>query len=803
MADAAAEGSSYKLSLLARRQRLPQLPGQETDTTYGVVWGACPLPAHGSCYVVKFEGAQRVSVLAYVDNRGSVFPVDKPITLEPEAYPAFAVSPDDNGLAGTVYVREGPTSLQPLSKYRGSFKGTMREVSDRETWNSTRSLTYRPFMATMYLRYCVFDRTRAMPSVLEPVSIDMTLRPLREQLDLMGPLAQLSLPDALDTMMYRVDEQEDPSGIERFARRVLGELDRDRLRALVQHENVQVAFIGHMDGFYLNFDHAAFTAEETAVLYAAETAINRLHRVITLIGAQDRAVSSSPSEEACSAYDQAALTSLTSWAQKLIDRAVAPNGWIDPGTVAARPGGEWDVRTRFAAACEGLNLIVRLEYDYRYDPDEHEMRVAFTVPQAASMPASRFDVRTKTWVTCDRAERAQAAQEYAHRMVLVLAAAAFSSSLSMACCVVEERDTVHDTATAVRFDRTEFMAQLLPLAREIEGMPLARADATERLKTSLTTERLHTEVPSARYVAPREDTRTLSPTLRDVLLADTARELEVMEDPNDPFMKRYNQLRAQEAHDAAAAERGLIELIEELEARCAAAELMSDGPVITRFCENHLGRILLPILEERRDVRILRVPDALFFARYELCKMYTNAEAYERALPEAQKLLDIATTSMQAYSMLVNVLSRLGRYQEVVDVAKHGLRVAYDRDSIAYLFYRVAFAYWMLGDRETAAACYRLVLRGEYVSNLADEELTQLLGEMGRSERPSLQEARERAEQAGIVVPPSPEAAHQVADAAVLLTDEGFYYLASRCVYHMWRIVARDELSAVHRSLQP
>ena len=311
------------------------------------------------------------------------------------------------------------------------------------------------------------------------------------------------------------------------------------------------------------------------------------------------------------------------------------------------------------------------------------------------------------------------------------------------------------------------------------------------------------DIPASLQAAPREDTRPLPRALQDLLLSDSIDELEVMEAPDDPYMVRFNELRASAPSDPARAERGYTELIEELEARCAAVEFMSDRPIITRFCENHLGRILLPVLEENRSVRINRAPDALFFARYELCDLYMGAGAFERALPEARKLLDLATTSMQSYSMLVNVLARLERFQEVIDVAKNGLRVAYDRSSIAYLFYRVAFAYWVLGDRETAMACYRLVPRDEHITPMADEELSQLLAEMGRSERPTLREAAARAEQMGVPVPPSPETTSQVADATVLLTDNGFHYLASRCVYHMWRIMARDELSAVHRSLLP
>ena len=571
----------------------------------------------------------------------------------------------------------------------------------------------------------------------------------------------------------------------------------------MQRSSTALAYIERMDAYYINFDHTAFSAGEADAIFAVEAAINRLHRVLGMLGFAHCAASASPSEEACSAYDQAAFSGITSWVKRLMDDAISANAWIQPGHIAARPGGEWDVRTRFASSCERLGLIVRLEYDYRFDSAARELRVRFGVPQAPSMPASRFDMLEGAWVSIDNDERARYATEYANRMVLVLAAAAFSSSLSMKRCVVEKWDALRDASLSVAFDRTEFTTHLMPLASELDGAPLSCETATERLSRSVTPERMQRDIPATLQAAPREDVRPLPRALQDLLLADSIDELEVMEVPDDPYMARFNELRASAPSDPARAERGYTELIEELEARCAAVEFMSDRPIITRFCENHLGRILLPVLEEDRSVRINRAPDALFFARYELCNLYMGAGAFERALPEARKLLDLATTSMQSYSMLVNVLARLERFQEVIDVAKNGLRVAYDRSSIAYLFYRVAFAYWVLGDRETAMACYRLVPRDEHITPMADEELSQLLAEIGRSERPTLREAAARAEQMGVPVPPSPEAASQVADATVLLTDNGFHYLASRCVYHMWRITARDELSAVHRSLLP
>lgn len=797
-----ADASLYKLSILARRQHLPVLPGQQEGTTYGMIWGACPIPEDGSCYIVRFESSSNVSILAYMDDRGGVFHVDQPITLAPDIPPDFVAVPDDDGFSGTVYVKSQESALQPLSRYRGSFRGTMREVRDSETWNTARSLTYRSFIASMYLRYCVLapadDRDAS-----EPLHVDMTMHELSQPVDLLDDFAHLSLPDAIDALAYRVGALERPSGIERFAHRIFSELDSERLRQLAGKSNPVLAFIDHMDGFYLNFDRSQLSADEIAFMFAVEATVNRLYRVLSTMGFAHRPVTASPGEEACSALDQAALAATTAWVDRLAERARDERAWEQPESVACTPGGVWDVITRFALQCERLNVLTRLEYDYRFDASSQTLRVQFVAPPAVSMPASCFDLVHHAWQDLSPFERADHAAEHAARIMLVLAGAAFNASLSIARCVVESVDLLDGRSIAVAFDRSAFMADLVPFARELDGMPLEAGAARVRLAHYRVIASMRDGMPSAWYRPPRDDDRKLPADLRDLLLADDASELEVMEPVNDPSMLRFHELREMAARNPASAEQGLIELIDSLEARCAAAELMGDGPVISRFCENHVGRVLLPVLEEDHAVRIHRAPDALFFARYGLCHMYMQAEAYDRALPEARRLLDMAPTSMQAHSLLVNVLARMGRYQEVVDVAKHGLRVAYDRDAIAYLFYRAAFAYWVLGDRETASACYRLVLRGEHVSAMAEEESQQLLREMGREERPSFEEASVRAAQQGIPVPPRNEGVRHIFDAAAHLSEHGFYFLASRCVFALWRLLANDVLGAVHRSLLP
>ena len=91
--------------------------------------------------------------------------------------------------------------------------------------------------------------------------------------------------------------------------------------------------------------------------------------------------------------------------------------------------------------------------------------------------------------------------------------------------------------------------------------------------------------------------------------------------------------------DRTGAFEGFSRLVEELEAKCAVAELLATGPVQTQFCDNQLVRMVLPVLEEDRSVRILRAPDALYFAQHEICSFYAEQEDFERALPEVRHLL--------------------------------------------------------------------------------------------------------------------------------------------------------------------
>lgn len=432
------------------------------------------------------------------------------------------------------------------------------------------------------------------------------------------------------------------------------------------------------------------------------------------------------------------------------------------------------------------------------------MLVRFGRSVVDAMPQREYDAQDDVWRELDEDVRAIWAAEHDARVALTLAAACFAAGASITRCYVQiaapDGEQGERIIATYSFGRAAYLANCVPAAKNFESMDMDDMPCKRMLEAYESAAPDAIE-PAEVHARPRDDHRSLPPALRDLLLADTADELEVMEEGDDPYVARVAELRERAKVDRAGAFEGFSRLVEELEAKCAVAELLATGPVQTLFCDNQLVRMVLPVMEEDRSVRILRAPDALYFAQHEICSFYADQEDFERALPEVRHLYDLARSSMQSHFALINVLARLERYDEVIEVARHGLRIASDRSSIGYLFYRLAFAYWNCDQLELALACYRLVPRGEESGSNALEEMQGLMNEMGVNEPPTFEEAVETISKAGLELPPVPAVSNQLADAAVQLVDNGFFFLARVCIFQMWRTMGNDELGSLSRSL--
>ena len=811
-----AERPTYKLRFLDPKKRFPAMPEQPAGRSYGVVWKVFGEDPKESCYVVEFVGKSHISLLGYVSVSGEVYKVDRPVSEAslPNEPDMQLVLDESNPSIGEIAVRGSDGTIRPQARVNGSPEGTMREQSDHETWNSTRSLRYGEFMASMFLRYVIFaDSENVVANTVDADRLDegmknvvdkIKLVKLSEPVEVLLGFDSTPLPDAIETLLYRIDHTDNPSGIERYAAALMGEVNLPRLRTIAAKTEMSLARIDRSRLFYLNFDRSLLDQDEIDTLLAVECRLNRLSGILERIGAGLGPVASSPSFEGCSLFDLWHISKTTNDVPRLLETLSNDNPWAKPGTVACQPGGEWDVRTRFARIVEALNVVTRLDYTYRANVAEGIMLVQFGRTVVDAMPQREYDAQDDAWREVDEPKRAAWATEHDARIALALAAACFASGARITRCYVQiaapDSEQGERTIATYSFGRAAYLANCVPVAKDLESMDMDDMPCKRML------EACESDVPDAIepaevHARPRDDHRSLPPALRDLLLADTADELEVMEDDDDPYVARVIELRERAKVDRASAFEGFSRLVEELEAKCAVAELLAMGPVQTQFCDNQLVRMVLPVMEEDRSVRILRAPDALYFAQHEICSFYAEQEDFERALPEVRRLYDLARSSMQSHFALINVLARLERFDEIIEVARHGLRIASDRPSIGYLFYRLAFAYWNCDQLELALACYRLVPRGEESGSNALEEMQGLMNEMGVNEPPTFEDAVETIRKAGLELPPVPAVTNQLADAAVQLVDNGFFFLARGCIFQMWRTMGNDELGSLNRSL--
>ncbi len=807
--------SVYKLGLLAHKKKFPRLPEQQDEGTYGVIWGVFGKDPRETCYVVRFVDKTEVKLLAYVNVAGEVYRTSEPVKDKalPDQPDMQLVLDTNNSKSGMVTVKGADGILRMRCYCDGSPEGAMRERSEAKTWNSTRSMPYGEFMASLFLRYVHFASADELPKGNEGVAATAGATGLKdvlgtvqldEPVEIFNGFSAVPLSDAVDMLLYRVDKKERPAGIESYARRVLSELDLAKFKAAATRLDVGLARLDRSNNFFFNYVVNNADDEEAACLSSAEAALNRLSSILDQMDCGLNPTMSSPSEEGCSLIDQLDLFSVTGEVAALVKRVNDENPWTCPGTIPCAPGGEWDVRTRFVHLVEALNVITRLDYRYGVNTATGELAVWFASTPADAMPHTLWSPGVSAWRDLSTEERGAWAREHDARVTLVLAAAAFASGPALNSVYVRAGKPKKEASqgSVYRFSRAEFMATFVPLAAELNGEGMGDAPCLAVLDSVKTNEHFPYVAPPMSSLNPCDDPRDLPQALRELLLADKASELEVMEDPDDPHAARLVELRVLVDDDPQKAADGYVDLIGELEASCVVRELMAETPVQSQFCEGYLARILWPLTCSDPDMRVLRAPDALYFAQSALAELFAHAGDLERALPEVRKLYDMAPSSMQAHYQMINVLARLEMFDEVVEVCKHALRLVVDRGSVGYLFYRMAFAYWQLGRCDMALACYRLVPKGDEMADVTKEEMHALMDEMGIHEAPDFDAAVAKVGSEGVELPPANDVCVQIANAAVLLTDAGFFKLAARCVLTMWSVMGNDELGSMARSLE-
>ncbi|MBY4797546.1 tetratricopeptide repeat protein [Collinsella sp. AGMB00827] len=803
--------SIVEVPLLPRPDRLPRLPGQPKDTTYVLVNNICPQPQDSLGYLAERIDPFHARLIACLAKDGRVLAVTEPVEEFPEVAGLLIAKEHDNG-SGGIYLAVPGISMTRVGAYEIDPPAGFREVTPDKGCN--RSQTLRPFIASLYLRYLVFpneDVRSSIPVSLRAHEIDAELKqPLDTPVEIFEHFNDTPLPDALEALLFRLKTAQQLSGIEQFALRLFAHTDLNQLREIALRADLQLARIERTRSFYLKLDQEKLSPADLTFLFALEATFNRISRVLDAMGAGLAPITASPTEAACIAIDKRVLSDVGSSCRKLLARAFEPNRWaapVNPSGYTCEAGGEWDVRTRLASTCEHLNLVFRLEYNFRFHAAKNLIGIQFIQPDVQAMQAWSFDAATNSWHDLEVPTRETMAHEMAARMALVLAAACFSSGATIERCAVQMQTTSLKPARSFSFERGAFVSDCLSASDNLDRFSLVDANASHVL-APFEVAHDHPDLDVLRVPAPglatpaAADERALPSDLQRLLLADTAQELAIMDGEDDPWMLRLQQTRSRESQDLDRAGAEYARIIEEIQASCAAKELLASRPLVSRYADELWQRMLMGYKAEDPDLRIYRLPHALFEAQLSLTNLYAHAGRTDDAIREARNLLDIAPVSSRAHFSLINLLAYVGRFDEVIEVARHGMPFAYDLEDCAYYLYRLAFALWTEGDHTGALACYSMMPNlGNDLDQTARTEMQYLLSEMGLSEPPAIQEIKAALAKRGIDAPPTDELIAFLIEVSQRLCDAGFHYLAAHCVLEMGRIIGDDELGVVLRSL--
>ncbi|WEV52142.1 tetratricopeptide repeat protein [Bifidobacterium sp. ESL0704] len=167
-----------------------------------------------------------------------------------------------------------------------------------------------------------------------------------------------------------------------------------------------------------------------------------------------------------------------------------------------------------------------------------------------------------------------------------------------------------------------------------------------------------------------------------------------------------------------------------------------------RYFNSYAERVVYNRLFATSDENTVLIPDNLFYAHMELADILAQLQGAKAALPHLNAMVSYAPAYPLSHMRLAVQLAREEDWNSARAACLNALRVSLDRDDAAYAYYRLAYAQWMLGDFDVAAASY---IMAEHIS---PGKIASLDGE--------LQELLARAQSQCILVPVSFESAQQV-----------------------------------------
>lgn len=612
---------------------------------------------------------------------------------------------------------------------------------------------------------------------------------------LLASLLSAELPDAIDLVMLgpsTSDGTEPGFGFACYAARLFADVGASQIRSIAASHDVDIIRLSNTGTFWARFPYMDLSAEELSLVLAAEAAMNRLLFIKEAFDAQTTA--QAWSEGDCVLADTSLIFSVSHTAPEHL-RGVAVNPLLELFGAQGRKGGEWDVRTRFALAVEALRVPFRLNYAFDCNVSQGLFSIAYTVPPASWMPQHFFDVATNAWVDSEEQATRDAAH-YALSLAVLLAATAFGTSVGIS----RVRVSAHpvrlnaDASMTLYVDRLPFIANVVP---RLEVRDPSWAD--ELLKVATPVDDGFDKLIMANHKHPTGDATPVPESLREILYADTVGELDVLSDLASDSWDTVHAAEADREESPLAAIAVLENLVD------AADKAVENLPANTKalYCSDVVSRFLLHLNKPEAGTRYVRYSDAGFRARSILCDLYCDMGEPDRAIQQAEKCIELAPTSPIGYTDLVNALFSKQSHAEAVPYLEQALSCATQDSTIAFVYYRLAFALWQTGRKEAALAAYVMSSRHNFGRpEVVAQEMQELRAEMGNPAVPDVAMARDILHREGITPAPTPQVRNLVALQLVSLVDNGILDIAAPLARMVGMIEGhRDELFSVGESL--
>lgn len=639
-----------------------------------------------------------------------------------------------------------------------------------------------------------------------PNSLDVNVQMLRAVL-------KQPLPDVIDMIIYRgtTNNAEQATPFERFAAQLLVEAGAQRIRDIAAENDLEVIRLSTSTRFWIRCNGGELTEEQRDVLQMVESALNRIDYADD--EAHEALAEGMPVSQIDERYylakSQQFLRNVSGEIRDIDELQEGENEFRTICGVEAARGGNWDIGTRFANVCEGLELPFRLAYRFDVDARTGVMVVRYGIPKPSVMPvAPQY--------------RDGFVSAYAVRLAGLLAWGAFSSSVRLT--QVDLTGCAGDAdgvpVISMGFDRVPFMMGALPAMKKgdcdavpLDVDPLSLLNILKPVRYSGHFDANRALTPIEPLVMPAvflenrtpvwQDRRELPELLRGLLRADRACELDVMHEEDAP-------ISAADV-DAIVEENKNSPMVAELQLETALTQLgeageAKPGPNGEKplYCNRPASRMMVSLLDGNERTRYWKVPDAVVDVHRNLGELALDNGDFERAERESRTCVDLGPTCMQHREGLSQVYGRNGDFGKTADTLVEALKLAVTPVDCEVLYYRLGYALWRIGRMPEALACYAMMVDGgtPFRHSAKDEayELSQQMGLTSPDMTPAEAHAALRA--GNVPVAPSDTVLNVLARAAVGLADAGFPLLAYDAAWVLGMRGGGDVVASMSASLR-